>query len=402
MAVDPLPNAPIDKPSRGPPPADAPPFFRPGPVTFARGPSLASVKLCGTSGFVMLALALVGPGCNDGSGRYAAKVRGDAASAPAEADAQIDPGGGGGPIDPMTGPMTGAGGAMGGSGGAGGAPGAGGGGEDAAGTAGSGGAGGRAVMPDAAPPPRDTAPPSGGPFQILVLSKALEYRHDSITACQQLLRELGNTPDAQLPAGAQPGSQWTITIAKEDLSEFTDQGLRPYAMLFWCNPTGTVFTAGGANGATGKLAVQRYLTGGGAWGGVHAATDFENTQGWTWFQDQVNGGNFVNHDADGTPNSIVWQPGPLAQDHPVIRGIRSPWSCGDEWYSLNRNPETLPGFTILGKLGTDQRPAVYVREIPGGGRSFYTIRGHNRSVYTEPNFRRLIHQGVLWAARRIK
>jgi hypothetical protein len=237
---------------------------------------------------------------------------------------------------------------------------------------------------------------------MLVLSKTLEYRHDSIAACQQMLRDLGNTPDANLPAGAMPGSRWTVTIAKEDLSDFTDQGLRPYAIIFWCNPTGTVFTAGGANGAMGKLAVQRYLTSGGAWGGVHSATDFENTQGWTWFQDQVNGGNFANHDADGTPNSIVWQPGPMAQDHPVIRGIRSPWNCGDEWYRLNRNPETLSGFVILGKLGTDQRPAVYVREIPGGGRSFYTIRGHNTSVYGEPLFRKLVHQGVLWAVRRIK
>ena len=379
------------------------------------------MKLCGTSrGFaepsrrvpaasilLALALALAGSGCNDGSGRYAAKVRGDAAgggSAPAEADAQVDPGGGGAPTDPMTGSGGGTGGSAGAGGSGGGAPGPGGSGGPggAPGTAGSGGAGGRPSVPDAAPPPSDTAPPSGGPFQMLILSKALEYRHGSITACQQLLRELGNTPDAQQPAGAQPGSQWTVTIAREDLSEFTDPGLRPYAILFWCNPTGTVFTAGGANGAAGKLAVQRYLTGGGAWGGVHSATDFENTQGWTWFQDQVNGGNFVHHDADGTPNSIVWQPGPLAQNHPVIRGIRSPWSCGDEWYSLNRNPETLPGFTILGKLSTDQRPAVYVREIPGGGRSFYTIRGHNRSVYAEPNFRRLIHQGVLWAVRRMK
>jgi hypothetical protein len=86
----------------------------------------------------------------------------------------------------------------------------------------------------------------------------------------------------------------------------------------------------------------------------------------------------------------------------VIRGIRSPWSCADEWYALNRNPENLPGFVILGKLGTDQRPAVYVREIPGGGRSFYTIRGHASSVYAEPSFRKLVHQGVLWAVRRMK
>jgi uncharacterized protein len=388
-------------------------------VTFAAGPSLLSVKLCAApvgfgrrsmpapGAWTLLSIGLV-VACNDGSGRFAAKLRGDGAAAgvpgntPAEGDADVGGGSGGGTIDPPAGGgsagSAGGPGSPGGSAGGSGTGGAGG----AAGTGGAPGPGGQIPTPDAAPARPEAAVGSGGPFQMLVLSKALEYRHDSIPACQQMLRDLGNTPDAQLPAGAQPQSQWTVTIAKEDLSEFSDEGLRPYAIIFWCNPTGTVFTAGGANGARGKAAVQKFLTTGGGWGGVHSATDFENTQGWPWFQDQVNGGNFVNHDADGTPNSIVWQVGPAAQDHPVIRGIRSPWNCADEWYSLNRNPETLSGFIVLGKLGTDQRPAVYVREIPGGGRSFYTIRGHNRSVYAEPNFRRLVHQGVLWAVRRMK
>jgi type 1 glutamine amidotransferase len=240
----------------------------------------------------------------------------------------------------------------------------------------------------------------GGGLRMLILSKTLEYHHDSIPACQQMLRELGSTPDGSLPAGAQPGSQWTVTIASEDLSDFTDESLRRYAIIFWCNPTGTVFTSAGATGVVARAAIEKYLTSGGAWGGVHSATDFENTHGWPWFQDQVNGGNFASHDGDGTPGSIVWQPGAL--EHPVIRGIKSPWSCADEWYFLNRDPGTLPGFVVLGKLASDQRPVVYVREIPGGGRSFYTVRGHNITAYAEPNFRRLIHQGVLWAIKRIK
>jgi type 1 glutamine amidotransferase len=262
----------------------------------------------------------------------------------------------------------------------------------------------RAVAVDARPPARDAADdrPSAGPFRMLVLSKTLEYHHDSIPACQQMLRDLGATPDAELPAGATPGSQWQVTIANEDLSEFTDEGLRPYAILFWCSPTGTVFSSAGPAGVVGMAAVQKFLTTGGAWGGVHSATDFENTHGWTWFQDNVNGANFAMHDGDGTPDSIVWQPDAVAGNHPVIRGIGSPWSATDEWYFLTRDPGTLPGFSVLGRLAKDNRPAVYVREIPGGGRSFYTIRGHNTAYYAEPKLRRLVHQGVLWAVRRMK
>jgi hypothetical protein len=259
--------------------------------------------------------------------------------------------------------------------------------------------------PDTRPSAKDVAPDrtpadaAPGTFHMLVLSKTLEYHHDSIPACQQMLRELGATADADLPAGAQPGSRWDVTIANEDLSELTDEGLRRYAILFWCNPTGTVFSSGGPNGLAGMAAVEKFMTAGGAWGGVHSATDFENTHAWSWFQDNVNGANFQMHDGDGTPNSIVWQPG---LDHPVIRGIKSPWSATDEWYFLTRDPATLPGFTVLGRLASDMRPAVYVREFPGGGRSFYTIRGHNTLYYAEPNFRRLIHQGVLWAVHRMK
>jgi type 1 glutamine amidotransferase len=396
----------------------------------------APVALICLSLMLALNLGFGAPACSDGSDRYLAKVHGDGAAGTSGANggaAGSEPGGGPGGeggSDPGGGGAAGSGtgGDVGGGGMAGGGGGRGGSGSGSGGTAGGAGgtpggmAGRPGGTPDAGPggmagrpggtpdastgpaPPPDAAtqPGGGGPFQMLVLSKALEYRHGSIGVCQQMLRDLGATPDASLPMGALPGSQFTVTIAREDLTEFTDEGLKPYAIIFWCNPTGTVFTSGGANGATGKAAIQKYLTSGGAWGGVHSATDFENTQGWPWFQDQVNGGNFAAHDADGTPNSIVWQPGPLAMDHPVIRGIRSPWSCADEWYRLNRNPENVPGFVVLGKLGTDQRPAVYVRDIPGGGRSFYTIRGHNSSVFAEPNFRKLVHQGVLWAVRRMR
>ena len=48
---------------------------------------------------------------------------------------------------------------------------------------------------------------------------------------------------------------------------------------FWCSPTGTVFSSGGPSGVTGMAAVQKFLTSGGAWGGVHSATDFENVPG---------------------------------------------------------------------------------------------------------------------------
>ncbi len=240
-----------------------------------------------------------------------------------------------------------------------------------------------------------------GPFKMLVLSKCLEFAHDSIMTGQTMLMDLGKTSDAMLPAGAVPGSQFTVTIAKDDLSDFSEANLKNYEIIFWMNPTGTVFSSGGVNGTAGMAAIQKFMESGGAWGGVHSATDFEKTGKWKWFQDTV-GGYFNSHDGDGTAGTVVIQAAALSADNPVIRGIKNPWSTTDEWYYMNRNPETLPGYSILGKLSSDMRPVIWTHDISGGGRMFYTIRGHNKKVFAEADFRKLVHQGILWAVHRMK
>lgn len=240
-----------------------------------------------------------------------------------------------------------------------------------------------------------------GPFKMLVMNTCLEYTHDSIPSGQALLTALGQKTDTQLPVGAAPGSQFTITIANDDLSDFTEANLRNYEILFWLSPTGTVFSSGGANGVVGMAAVQKFMENGGAWVGVHSATDFEKTNQWPWYQDNLAGAWFDHHDDDGTPGSVLWDANAVAADHPAIRGVQSPWSCSDEWYFMNRDPGKVPGFVILGRLAIDQRPVSWTHELPGGGRAFYTSRGHNKTVYAEPGFMNHVHQAILWAVHRL-
>lgn len=216
-----------------------------------------------------------------------------------------------------------------------------------------------------------------------------------------MLTELGATADSNLPMGAKPGSQFTVTIAKDDLSDFSEESLKNYELIFWMNPTGTVFTSGGANGMAGKAAIQKFMENGGAWAGVHSATDFEKGPSWPWFKTLV-GGHFVKHDDADTPGSVVTQPSATSMDHPVIRGVPNPWSCKEEWYFIDQNPEPLPGFTILAKLASDQRPVTWTHELTGGGRAFYTIRGHSSAAFAEPEMRKLVLQGILWAVHRMK
>jgi len=138
---------------------------------------------------------------------------------------------------------------------------------------------------------------------------------------------------------------------------------------------------------------------GGAYIGVHSATDFEKGGNWTYYNDLL-AGLFDHHDNDGTPGTVVIQD--LQVNHPVVRGLPKTTSTQDEWYYQLRNPEGRPGITILAKLASDQRPVVWVHELTGGGRMVYTIRGHNIARFSETWMRQYFLQGVMWATHRLK
>jgi type 1 glutamine amidotransferase len=184
------------------------------------------------------------------------------------------------------------------------------------------------------------------------------------------------------------------------LADFTDAGLKPYGMLFWCSPTGTVFSNNKAvkDKATAMAALQKYVEDGGAWGGVHSATDFEKTNGFPWFTNTLVGAYFQTHDNDGTPGTVQLQT--MFASHPVMKGLSTTYSTQDEWYQMNRDVSAQPGFQILARLAKDNRPLVWVKDI-SKGRMFYTVRGHNKTVYAEKEFRTVVQNGIMWATHRV-
>ncbi|MEO7037793.1 MAG: ThuA domain-containing protein [Polyangiaceae bacterium] len=262
-----------------------------------------------------------------------------------------------------------------------------------------------------------------GPFKILVLDTALQFAHDSIPICDLTVglesfrtqveadrkvkepANLGATPDAMMPMGTKPGSQWTADHAKNDLSDFTDANLKQYAMVFSCSPTGTVFSNNPnvkdkATSAIAMAALQKFVEGGAAFGGVHSASDFENSNGFPWFTNTLMGGYFVSHENDGTNGTV--QVVSTYATHPVMRGVPATWSTVDEWYHMNRDIGAQPGFQILARLAVDNRPIVWIKEV-SKGRMFYTVRGHNKDRFDkEPAFRTLMLNGILWATHRLE
>ena len=98
------------------------------------------------------------------------------------------------------------------------------------------------------------------------------------------------------------------------------------------------------------------------------------------------------------------------REPPDPQRVAEPWNVVDEWYVVNRNVEAVKGFRVIANvtvkgssLGTGPRPAVWITENANGngGRAFYTVRGHNLSVYAEPQFRALMLRGILWAVHRL-
>ncbi len=302
------------------------------------------------------------------------------------------------------------------------------------------------------------ADPYSGAFRVLVLSKTLGYHHDSIPAGQQMLRELGACVDEascaltnDVPiAGAKPNSAFTVDVAgapasgcpviassgadasddgyaaysamgcdgnTSDLSQFTPENLKSYQMVFFVSPTGTVFSSGGDNGRIGMAAIQAFIEEGGAYGGLHAASDFEDTDGFPWYYDDLMGAHFQDHNDDGTAGTVTTAPDSLM--HPVMRGLPTPLATEDEWYLENREISAQPGFQVLatlsgvaplaGESASDVRPMVWIKQFPVAtdptgtleGRMFYTPRGHNIARYAEAPFRQLVHQGILWATHRL-
>ena len=254
-----------------------------------------------------------------------------------------------------------------------------------------------------------------GPFKILVLTTTLEFPHDSIAVGNQMLNDLGqaSAPERANISGLAPDATWTVDQMIRDggdpnyFSEITAENLAQYDVVYSNNPTGPVFT-NAPDSANKKAVFQTWFESGGAWAGHHSATDFEKDNRWTWFTENVAGGWFVDHDDDNTPGTVSTQP--QFAEHPIVNGLASPWNTTDEWYLMNRNIEGVPGFNILAKVtvsssrfpgGTQARPAIWTTENEGGGRAFYTIKGHNRTVFAEPQFRQLMLRGILWSAHRL-
>ncbi|MDH2430218.1 ThuA domain-containing protein [Sphaerisporangium sp. TRM90804] len=219
------------------------------------------------------------------------------------------------------------------------------------------------------------------PYKVLVFSKTAGFRHDSIPAGLQAIRELG------------AANSFTVD-ATEDAAAFTTANLAQYGAVVFLSTTGDVLNA------AQQTAFESYVDSGKGFVGVHAAADTEYD--WPYYGRLV-GAYFASHPAVQQATVRVENRAHAASAH-----LAPAWPRTDEWYDYRTNPRssarvlaTLDESSYSGGSMGGDHPIAWCK-TQGSGRSFYTGGGHTASSYAEAPFRAHLLGGIRYAAGKTK
>jgi type 1 glutamine amidotransferase len=214
-------------------------------------------------------------------------------------------------------------------------------------------------------------------FRALVFSRTEGFRHDSIAAGIEAIRDLGR--DARF-----------AVKAAERASAFRPRKLGRYEVVVFLSTTGDVLDP------RGQAALRAFIRRGGGFVGVHAAADTEYD--WPYYGGLV-GAYFQSHPEVQQASLDV-----ADREHPATRDLPLRWTRTDEWYDFRTNPRgavhvlaTLDETTYTGgSMGADH-PIAWCQRYRGG-RSLYTAGGHTSESFAEPDFRQHLLGAIRWAA----
>jgi len=236
------------------------------------------------------------------------------------------------------------------------------------------------------PPAAATPAPAQAPVtattalpRILVFSRTAAFRHASIPDGIRTVKEIGV-------------GLWSVD-ATEDSSVFTAANLKNYRAVVFLSTTGDVLDD------AQQKAFEEYIHAGGAWVGVHAASDTEHD--WPWYG-KLAGAWFVGHPAVNQEATVVVED----RTHRSTRMLPAEWKRLDEWYAFRTNPRSnVHVLASLDEKSYDPGKASMAGDHPimwwqdfEGGRAWYTAGGHTKESYTEPLFRQHLREGIAWAA----
>jgi len=153
-------------------------------------------------------------------------------------------------------------------------------------------------------------------------------------------------------------------------------------------------------------ALQRFITEGKGWVGIHAAgltgRDFvsPSKRYWQWFEDFM--------------GSVIYSPHPAFQKgtvvvedrkHPATKNLPARFEVSDEWYEFDKSPRanvhvlaTADESTYKQNKPMGDHPIIWTN--PKFRRMIYIGIGHDASLCKDDNFFKLVRDAVLWAGEK--
>lgn len=223
------------------------------------------------------------------------------------------------------------------------------------------------------------------PLNILVFSKTMGYRHESISSGIKMLYD-------------QSQNQGWIITATENAGFFSDSFLMEFDVVVFLNPSGDALNE------NQQTAFQKFIRSGKGYVGIHSSADFEYD--WPWYE-KLNGAHFKIHPPSQEGTIVIEN-----TDHPAMKPFENmkSFSTYDEWYTFKSNPRgdvnvlaTLDESSIKKYENDDWRmgdhPIIWWHEFEGA-RSFYTGFGHPHETFQNPVIVEHIAEAINWAGRR--
>lgn len=211
---------------------------------------------------------------------------------------------------------------------------------------------------------------------ILVFSKTNGYRHKSIESGISTLKELGIQ------------NKWNVQFSEDSLVFNTDK-LSKNNLVIFLNTTGDIL------GSKEEKVFESYINQGGAFLGIHSATDTEYN--WEFYQHMI-AAQFASHPKQQTARVLKSQ----TIEHPATNHYSSEFEKHDEWYNFKEPVEahanillTLDESSYSGKQMHAEHPISWYHHYEGG-RVFYTGMGHTNASYQDPNFLTHLKNGIVW------
>lgn len=221
--------------------------------------------------------------------------------------------------------------------------------------------------------------------RVLVYTKnGKGYVHKNIAASVEALKKIGEANNL-------------IVDVSDDAAVMTAENLKRYHCLIFSNTCNDIFDT-----EEQKQAFVDYIQRGGAFVGIHSASDSERS--WPWYTKMI-GGKFKKHPAFQPFEIKV-----IDKNHPAASKLPEIWKKEDECYYME---ELNPEIRILlaadlrtvkytekdihpGRIFGDYFPLAWFHEFEGA-RVFYTALGHDSKDYSDPVYIQHLTGGILWA-----